>query len=453
MMQFNLLHSTTRKVLKALSIFGSVQAVTMLCSVVRVKIVSILLGPGGVGMINLLNSPNNLIYNSLSLNLRQSGVQFISSEQESARQLHAASLAQSLAIALGVAGALLMAVLAPAFSYWSFGDFSHTFDYLLLAPVNFFLSLAAGNDTVMQGRSRLKPLAKATVWAALVSISVAVPLIYWLEMRGIIPMLLCYAFFSFMFSRIFCEKIPAAKLTVRDLFHQTKPMLKLGAYISLSMIFTLAASYIFTAYLNRTATESAVGIYQAGYTIVNTYMGMIFAAIAVEFFPRLSGVISSRTRTEVMVSHEIKISQWVLLPLCVVLIIFAPLAVRILYSESFLEAVPFIGVATVGIAFRAFSTCIAYTILAKADGKIYIFTEALSAVLYVVFNITFYNLWGYVGLGWAYLAWYASYSVSVYAVYRLRYRLRLRRGILALLVLSTAASLLTLYLTSAFYPQ
>ncbi len=39
--------SATSKVLKALGVFGSVQVVTILCSVIRTKLVALWIGPAG----------------------------------------------------------------------------------------------------------------------------------------------------------------------------------------------------------------------------------------------------------------------------------------------------------------------------------------------------------------------------------------------------------------------
>lgn len=77
--------SATSKVLKALGVFGSVQVVTILCSVIRTKLVALWIGPAGVGLITLYNSTVDLISNTTQLNLRQSAVRDISTEADKAR--------------------------------------------------------------------------------------------------------------------------------------------------------------------------------------------------------------------------------------------------------------------------------------------------------------------------------------------------------------------------------
>lgn len=45
--------ATTAKVIKAMGIFGGVQSLQILCSVIRTKLVAVWIGPAGVGLIAL----------------------------------------------------------------------------------------------------------------------------------------------------------------------------------------------------------------------------------------------------------------------------------------------------------------------------------------------------------------------------------------------------------------
>jgi len=88
----------------------------------------------------------------------------------------------------------------------------------------------------------------------------------------------------------------------------------------------------------------------------------------------------------------------------------------------------------------------AYVILARGDGRVYVLTEVSSAVVYLALNIPLCQHYGYVGLGVAYIAWYAVYTAVCYLVYRLRYGLRLRRGIAPLMFSSVATAAIALCL-------
>ena len=67
-----------RRILKATGLFGGVQSITVLCSLVRNKVIAVLLGPEGVGIISLFNSATDVVSSVTGLGLRQSGVRDVS---------------------------------------------------------------------------------------------------------------------------------------------------------------------------------------------------------------------------------------------------------------------------------------------------------------------------------------------------------------------------------------
>lgn len=62
------------RVVKALGIFGSIQLITMICSVVRTKLVAVWIGTAGVGIISLYNATLDLIKFLASLDINQCAV-------------------------------------------------------------------------------------------------------------------------------------------------------------------------------------------------------------------------------------------------------------------------------------------------------------------------------------------------------------------------------------------
>ena len=78
----------------------------------------------------------------------------------------------------------------------------------------------------------------------------------------------------------------------------------------------------------------------------------------------------------------------------------------------------------IGTILRTLSWCLAFTILAKGDGKTYLWTEVASAIINLVLNIVFYRWWGLTGLGVAFLVSYLLYTLIVAVVYFRIYRLQ-----------------------------
>lgn len=436
--------ATTTAIMKAMGIFGGVQSLQILCSVIRTKLVAIWIGPAGVGLIALYNSTIEFLSTVSQLNLRQSAIRDLAQSDATTAPVTAA-VVRKLALYLGIAGMLAVVLLSPVLGWWSFGDICDGLPFIILAPIMVLSAVASGEWAIMQGLGKLKELARSTLYASLASTAVAIPLFYVFRISGIIPVLLTFALFNAMFARLMRDKsLSTINISLKEAWTKGHGMLSLGIYLTVSYGVSLLVSYIFTAWLNRSYSTDTVGYFQAAFTLINTYGGIIFTAMAYEYFPRISGMSASRMRTEVAMSQQIKVSLSVLLPVIVTLICARRLIVNILYSDSFDTALPFIAFAATGLIFRAVSFCMAYVILARGDGKIYIVTESISAALYLILNITFFNRLNFAGLGMAYFIWYLCYTVIVFIVYRFRYGLHLRKGITALIALTTLTGIATL---------
>lgn len=221
-------------------------------------------------------------------------------------------------------------------------------------------------------------------------------------------------------------------LTLRETLEGGRSLIKLGFYITLSSVISLAASYMLISYLNTGFGTTVAGYFQAGFTLINRYVGLVFTGIAVEYYPRLSSVSRSVRVSQVYVAYELKLALCVLVPLVSIFIVCSPLVIDLLYSRDFLEVTPFVEVGMLGTIFRAVSWCMSFVILAKGDGRIFVLTEGISAVAYILLNIAAVNYLGISGMGWAYLGWYIVYCVVVAMVYYRRYGMRLGHGSIAL---------------------
>ena len=99
---------------------------------------------------------------------------------------------------------------------------------------------------------------------------------------------------------------------------------------------------------------------------------------------------------------------------------------RLIYSSSFLDIIPYITLGMSAMGLRAASWCIQHTVLARGDGRLYVVTEIASCTLCLVLKIVGYSQWGFVGLGVSYIIWYLSFLALVWYIYRRHYGYRLR---------------------------
>ena len=75
-------HNSYRHILKATTLFGGVQSLNILMGVVRTKLVAVLLGTTGMGVLSMCNTWVSLLSNTLGLGLPMSAVKQLSSAYE-----------------------------------------------------------------------------------------------------------------------------------------------------------------------------------------------------------------------------------------------------------------------------------------------------------------------------------------------------------------------------------
>ena len=420
--------------MKAMGLFGGVQVAGILCSIIRTKLVALWIGPVGIGLFGIFNNALEMISTGTNLGIRSSSVRDISQAHDSGSSnlvSRMIAVVRKWSLWLGLGGALLTLALAPALSRLTFGDDRHIWGFVALSVAVLLGALTNGEYAVLQGTARLKRLASVTLWGTITGLAVSIPLFYLLRERSILPSIIAYALALAIFAWLFRNRdYPPAQVNRHEVFDMGKGFVRLGIFMTLGNFASILASYAFNAWLNIHAGTEAVGYYQAGYTLINKYTGLILTALGMEYYPRLATVAESRTRLRAFVSQEINVAIGVMAPVVALFILLRELVVWILYTPEFNVILTFVSWGMIGTVLRTLSWCLAFTILAKGDGKTYLWTEVASAVINLVLNIVFYRWWGLTGLGIAFLVSYILYTVIVGVVYFRMYRLGVSRGCL-----------------------
>ncbi len=412
-----------------MGIFSGVQFISILCSIVRTKLVALWIGAVGIGIFGLYNSAIDMITTLSQLGLRNSAIPKIAGADSPSAFARICYVVRRWNWALGILGAMLTLLLSPLLSRLTFGDSEHTLGFIALSVSFFFASITSSESSILQGAGSLARMARASIVGTVASLICCIPLYYFFGVDSIVPSMIVYSAVTAGALVLMRQKVanPKPALKAREVFREGADFVKLGFYMTASSFVALAAYYVTVTWLNwRTGTET-VGLYQAGYTLANRYIGLVFFAIVMEYYPRLSRVSSSRIRLSVFVGHESLIALTVILPVATLFMAFDDIVIRILYSGDFEAVAGFLSWALAGTALRAFSWCMAFVILAKGDGRTYIITESTSALASIGLNIAGYTLGGLSGMGIAYVGWYLLYTIIVAVVYFRVYRLRLSR--------------------------
>lgn len=427
-----------KKILKATSLFGAVQFSNLLISAVRHKFFAVLIGPAGYGTLSILFTGFDLVRQATGLGVDVTGVKKISENTDEAFRNKAASIIIKVSVITGLLGMLLFIALSYNLSIWAFGHPAYTLAIILISGGILLRQITAAQGAVMQGMGRLRFLAKTSLYGNFIGLLSTLPLFYFFKTDAILPSILISALITFLISRYYYNKLGFSPVNIpfKQAVRQGKDMLYFGTLISIHGLLPLLSGYIIQLYINHTGGKADVGFYNIGQTIINSYVGIIFTAMTMEYYPRLAGFNRDATKESAAVSQQAIFSVLLILPVIILFLECQPLIIRLLFSEKFTPALPMLSWLMLAMFFKAISFSIGYLIIARADSAVFLKTGLISNTVSVSLCIFGYQVGGLEGLGQAFFIYYALHIAIVYSFTRLKYSLVLDKQLLKIIFTS-----------------
>lgn len=407
-----------KSILKGTSIFGGVQVFQILLALIRGKFVAILLGPAGMGVAALYTTAANTLQQFASLGLNLAVVKEVAANRDERQKISTVfAVARRLIVMSALLGACVCLLFSPLLSRWTFGDDAHTFGFMLLAVMVFFAISSAGEMSLLQGMHEVKRLSKASIVGGLTGLFVGVPLYYFFGTGGIVPAMIVLSLSTFLFySRSVKKSVEVDK--VKFVWSSHKPLVKkmigLGLVLMAGSLIGTFTNYLINLFVRSFGSLDDVGLYQAANSITNQYVGVVFSAMALDFFPRLTAIAGDNEKMRAVVNRQIEIVSLILTPLVAGLIFTAPVIIRLLLTESFLGVMPLMRWFGLGILLRGLNYPMGYIAFAKDNKRLFFWLEGVFGnALNLAVSCVAYYFFGLVGLGMSLVAC----SLTAYVVY------------------------------------
>lgn len=417
---------TYSHILKYTSLFGGVQGLGILVGIVRNKLVALILGPDGMGLVSLFNSTIKLVSDSTNLGLSLSAVKKLSEaydagDYQSVR--HAVRLVRSWSLFTALLGVLACLVLSPLLDRWTFSWGDHTLHFVLLSPVVGMLAITSGETAILKGVRQLRSLAIISLCCVFFALLCSVPIYYEFGQAGIVPSIVLFTLLQCLATVAFSFRFYAPSYTLsKKLMGEGSGMVRLGISFVLAGVLGSGAEFVVRSYLNTSGQLTAVGLYNAGYVMTMTYAGMVFSAMETDYFPRLSGVPSLGARLNQVVNHQMEVSLLLVSPLLVLFVVLLPVLLPLLYSGRFLPVLGMMKVVVLAMYFRALTLPVEYIALSRSDSHAYLLLEAIYDIIFTLLVILGYRYFGLLGTGFGLLVASLVNFVVVVAYARWRYR-------------------------------
>lgn len=447
--------SSYRQIMKATSLFGGVQVFNILITIIRTKFVAILLGPTGMGITGLLNVTIGLVSKLSNFGLGTSAIKNISAAYGSGDIERASKVATILKRWVWITG-LLGAFLTLVFSSWlselTFGNSNYTYAFIWISITLLLNQLSSGQSVILRGMRKLRYMAQASMIGSVLGLITTIPLYYFYGLNGIVPGIIITSVSSLLLTWYFSRKIKLQRVNVTrgETINEGKDMLKMGFMISLSGLITLAGSYFVRIFISNTGGLEQVGLYNAGFAIINSYVGMIFTSMSTDYYPRLAAVADSNKESKIVINQQAEIALLIIAPVIMVFLVFINWAVIILYSIKFIGVNDMILWAALGILFKAASWSIAFIFLAKGASQLFFWNELGMNLYMLTLNLLGYYYWGLLGLGISFLVAYIFYLIQVYIIAYKYYNFSFNMGFYKIFLFQLFLAILCLALVKIF---
>lgn len=429
-------------------LFSGVQVYQILIRIVKSKFVALFIGPVGMGIQSLLHSTTDTISAATNLGLNTSSVKTISSANRNGdRDLIARNVTaqRRLIWITGLIGTLICAVLAPIWSQTSFGNSDYIFAFVIVSTAVLLDQLNKGELALLQGLQQKKQLARANIIGQTLNAIVTIPLYFFFGVKAIPAVLVLGSFISLIISRCYSRRLAVLKVRMswKETFSIGNEMIKLGFFLSLQFFLSQLSSFIIRVLISKWGSLDDVGLFGAGMSMVDVYLGLVFTAMATDYFPRLAATSSLKEMNNA-VKNQSEISMLLVAPIVVAFVVFIKPIIVLLYSDKFLPIEGMMYAAMGATIIKALGWSLSYTVLAKGKPLSFFLNELVSMVYSVPIKIIAYKYWGLTGFGCAIIVCYILYLIQLIIVTRKLFDTRISKSEWIVCFVTCALILLTL---------
>lgn len=432
--------SSYRQLFKSTSIFGGVQLFQLIITIIRSKVIAVLLGPVGMGISGLLSSTIGLIAGLTNFGLGTSAVKNVASAHGSNDNIKIATIVivlRRMVWITGLLGAVLTIVLAPYLSKLTFGNYDYKFAFTWLSITLLLNQISSGQSVVLQGLRKIKHLAYSSMSGSVLGLIISIPIYYKFGKDGIVPSMIVTSIVSLLRTWYFSRQVKIEKVEVSKAatIEEGKNMLAMGFMLSLSSLFIIAKNYAARIFISNYGGVEVVGLFTAGLAIATSYGGLVFTAMGTDYYPKLASIATDNKKAETLINQQAMIALVILAPIVCFLVLMSSQLIILLYSDKFLAITKMVQYSVVGLLFRTLSWSLAFIFMAKGDPKLFAKNEFLCGIITFLLQIGGFYIGGLTGVGVCFVMGNFYYVLQVAFITKRHYNVTFDKSLIKFFLL------------------
>nr|WP_255434913.1 O-antigen translocase [Paracoccus sp. MC1862] len=358
---------------------GGAQAMNILILLLRMKLLALMIGPAGIGLLAVYNNLHSMAVTLAGLGLGNSGVREIAAARNDPAVLgRVRKVLFAASLILGVLAMVVIWFLREPLARWLSGGEGHSTEVGLVGIAVLLTLLSASQTALLQGLRRIGDLVWVTVISALVGTLVGVFAVWLRGEDGLIWFVIAQPATSVLVARWFARRLPSPQdrdWTVRMIWTVWKPMAALGLVFMLAGLSSEATLLMVRGLITRSLGLDEAGLFAASWAIGMTYIGFLLTAMGADYYPRLVEVIHDPDQTNRLMNDQMQIGLALGGPILLALTGLAPWVMELLYSKDFVPAAEMLQWQSLGNVLKLASWPLSFALVAAGRSRIYLFTE------------------------------------------------------------------------------
>ena len=410
----------------AVSIVGGASILNVVFGLLKMKVAAVVLGPAGVGIIGLFQQLVGTASTLFALGFRQSGTRHIADARANRSTTEQGLVRRALfwgALGLAVTGGTIFFALRDWFAAVILDDPLRGAELGWLA-LGVVLTVAAGSQqALLNGLRQVRALALITVLTGALSATIAIAaLVLWRE-AAMVVFVLASPVASFVLGHYFVARLPrpeGAPAGLAALGPEWAAMVRLGLAVMLAALVVAVGHLAVRTLLQHELGSEALGLFTAAWLISQYYIGFLYAALTMDYYPRLTAAISDRGAAARIINEQTEIGLLFAAPLFLGMMALAPYALWLLYSPEFVQAADTLRWFILGDILKTVAHPLGFALLAASAGRSYLGLRVFGIAIFVLAAALLVPAIGISGAGLAYLIMYLLYLPLVFFLVRLR---------------------------------
>jgi PST family polysaccharide transporter len=398
------------------SLLGGISTgITMLCGLITTKYVAVIIGPAGMAYVGQFTNVTVVCTLLATAACANGIVKYIAEykDLQSRRAVISNALILSgicLLITILVVIGFSLPLSRSVFDTATFRDVFVFYGMFLLFPT---FNLIA--NAILNGLQEIKVMTIVNVISACLNVLAVVISAKFFGIKGVLlANLVSATVVFFIYWKLLKKRDLISPGSLFQSFDRKFIILLLG-FSSMNIVSGLLAPaiqlFIRTKLLYNFDSTTA-GLWQANTRLSDYYLVFINTVIGIYYLPKLSEITDShKLKTEIRLGY-LRIMPAVIL-ITLVIWFMREIIVKIFLTEDFLNMLPLLKWQLIGDVIKIASWILGYLMVAKAMKKMFIGTEIVFSILFVILNYVMINQYGMIGTVYAFTLNYTIYLFTL----------------------------------------